>query len=508
MIRYALLFSILAAPLAAQTTLEERPGRWITVPRAAAPAVEAPAVAAPVMEAPASGPLITAEPAPRVVLTAPEADLEAVVLIAPPRSVPDTRPIPRPRALEVIEAPDIALEVVEVAAVTLPVLLEPTPEPAFEVAAIEAAPVQVIPAPETRPIPRPRTEETAALAEALAEQIVAEALAIVTAAPRALPLAEGLSSEATFVVPPRPVVTPQAAIPVSVRSPAPARPTAPPSAVPLLAAALGSVPASLEVTSMAAVLLPSYARTARPVVQPVAFIAPPLDSTPILPRLSPSGPQAQGQITGLAELRRATLSAVLMPSLAVQSTPIPQSERSRAPAYDAFPLSALPPSSLMAGPENMMRAIQPPRPFAEYNAAVLAGSPTVIPARLPVMPAPPAPEIDLPMEDPDAPSILPEPDAGALVRMMEDAMICWRLANLSVEAQWARLSVDVALDETNMPSAQSIRLTGFAHVISSAAEDAYRAAHSALMGCAEATTLEPATTSATLVFDRNGVRLQ
>lgn len=499
MIRFSFLFSILAAPLAAQTTLTERPGRWITVPRAT------PAIEAPVLEAPASGPLITAEPAPRVVLTAPVA--ETAALIAPPRNVPNTRPIPRPRALEVIEAPDIALEVVEVTAVAPPVLPNPTPEPepTLEVAAVVADPVQVIPVPETRPIPRPRTDEAVAMAEALAAQIVAEALEIATAAPRTLPVAEGISSEATFVVPARPIATPQTAIPVAARTPA--RPTTPPSAVPILTA-FATVPASLEVTSMAAVLLPSYARTARPIVQPVAFIAPPLDSTPILPRLSPSGPDAQEFVAGLAVLRTASLSAVLTPSLAAQSTAIPQAERSRAPAYDAFPLSALPPSALMAGPESMMRAIQPPRPFAEANAAVLSGVPTVIPVRLPILSLPTMPASDVPVEDPDAPAVLPDPDAGALARMMDDAMICWRLADLSVEAQWARISVDVALDETNMPSAQSIRLTGFAHVISSAAEDAYRAAHSALLGCAEATTLEPATTSTTLVFDRNGVRLQ
>ena len=105
-------------------------------------------------------------------------------------------------------------------------------------------------------------------------------------------------------------------------------------------------------------------------------------------------------------------------------------------------------------------------------------------------------------------TVLPEPDGLALARMVEDALICWRMAGLDAEARWARLSVDVALDETNRPAGASIRLTGFAHTVSGAAETAYRAAHAALMGCAEATENAPVTASATLVFDHSGVRVQ
>jgi len=273
-------------------------------------------------------------------------------------------------------------------------------------------------------------------------------------------------------------------------------------------AALAPVPLSLQPTAMSAVLLPASSNGSRPLVQPVAFNAPPLEDTPILPRLRPSGPVVQDGVALLGAARPATLSAVLLPRAAPQPIQSPRLIRAAAPALDPFPLSALPPSSLPGGPDSLDRTTQPPQPLAEAHAAVVIIGSGTAPARVlpPIAPTLPAPEA-APIA-PDAPIQLPAPDSAALARMMDEALICWRFADLSPEAQWARLSVDVALDQTNMPSASSIRLTGFAQVVSSAAEDAYRAAHAALVGCAEASANAPATTPATLLFDRNGVRLQ
>lgn len=508
MIRLVLLISILAVPAAAQTALTERPGRWISVPRE-----EAPSVQAPVLEAPASGPLITAAPAPVVELSAPE----VVTAVVPPRARPDTRPVPRPR-------------VIELAVVVEP---EPEPEPIADVAPIaepapivesvlivEPVPIEVAAAPSVRPLPRPRTDAAAAMAEAIAAQLADDARAIM-AAPRVVPVATRIAPEEALA-PVRAVVIPEVVIPEIVLPEAvapealapavapelPPRSLTPPTVVPLLAAALSPVPLSIEPAAMAAVLLPARARTARPVAQPVAFIAPPIESTPILPRLRPSGPVASEALAPLRDVAAARLSAVLIPSVAGDVPRVPHLARALVPAFDPFPMSALPPSALAEGPYSMGRAIQPPRPFAESNAAVLTGAAPVVLARMPIPSRAAVPEAETPVTDPDAAVELPAPDVNALARMMEDAMICWRLADLSMEAQWARLSVDVALDETNVASAESIRFTGFAHVVSGAAEDAYRAAHGALMGCAGASANAPATASATLIFDRNGVRLQ
>lgn len=493
MIRFALLFSVLAAPLAAQTAISERPGRWISVPNTQAP----------VLEAPASGPLITAEPAPRVTLTAPE---ETSVLITP-LVVPETRPVPRPvQIAPVAEAP-----VVEVPVVAVPeiVVEAPVAQPQPAVDPIEIAAVTPAVVPNVRPTPRPETDETVALAEALAAQIAAEARTIVTTTPRDLPLAQDIA--ASEALPPVrittiPEVAARTALPIAPR--APVRVATPPAVVPVLTAAFAPATRAEIPLPMSAVLLPARADPARPVVQPVAFMMPPLETTPILPRLSPSGPAALEVVVPLEGVRAATLAAVLLPSIAERSAQVPHLARSAAPAYDPFPMSALPPSALPDGPDSLTRTIQPPRPFAEANAAVLAGRPSIIPARLPIMAPLEIPAPDVAVTDPDASVELPAPDPNAVARMMDDAMICWRLATLGTEAQWARLSVDVALDETNMPAAASIRLTGFARVVSGAAEEAYRAAHAALMGCAEATARDPVTSSATLVFDRNGVHLQ
>lgn len=483
MIRFILLFSVLADPVAAQTSLTEQPGGLITVPRTETL----------VMQAPASGPLIMSVRSPVVELSAPE----IVTLIAPPQVAPSTRPVPRPRALEVAEVAEVVVEAIEVVA---DVAVEvPVEAPVIVVAAA---------APSVRPMPRPQTDAAVAMAEALAAQIAADARAIMASAPRAVPISTSIAPEDTLA-PVQEILIPE----VSAREIAPVvqvlpRSLTPPAVIPALTAALSPVPLSIEPAAMAAVLLPASAARARPAVLPVAFNAPPLERAPILPRLRPSGPATLDFVAAFGVARTATLSAVLVPSIATDAPRVPRLARALAPAFDRFPLSALPPASLEAGPDSMTRAIQPPRPFAEANAAVLIGTASVIPARLPMPDPSPMPSFDGPPLDPEAAIVLPEPDASALARMMDDAMICWRMADLSVEAQWARVSVDVALDETNMPSAQSIRLTGFAHVVSGAAENAYRAAHSALVGCAEASENAPATTSTTLLFDRSGVRLQ
>ena len=544
MIRAALLFSILAAPAVAQTALSERPGRWISIQRTETPVVEAPVVDAPVAEAPVveapvvEAPVVeVADPAPEriepspspslsIVATVPEA-AEALILVTPQRVVPDTRPVPRPR-VPVVEVaavvPDI-VEVIEEVLAEIVVEVAPEPEPVARVAApLEvASPVEVVapvepvevaavvapPMPSTRPVPRPETEDTVALAEALAAEIAAEAFTIMVAAPRDVPVIDTIAPE-DALAPVQVVVIPEVAAPAPTPVPvvAPVQVATAPSVVPRLVAALETSAREASPVSMSAVLLPARVTGSPPIAQPVAFVMPPLETAPILPRQRPRGPAAMEGIAPLNATHAATVSAVLLPSPAAQFTPAPTFARSVAPSYDLFPQSALPPGDLPEGPYSMRRAIQPPHPFAEANAAVLTGQPTVIPARLPVFQAPETPAFETPITDPDAPVELPAPDASAVARMMDDAMICWDLASLSPEAHWARVSVDVALDETNMPSAGSIRLTGFAHVVSGAAEEAYRAANAALMGCAEATDREPVTTSATLIFDRSGVRLQ
>lgn len=568
MIRFVFVFSILAAPLAAQTALQDRPGRWISNPRLAEPS----ATPAPVLEAPASGPLITAGPAsgpllgatsdsePAVVLTAPETS----ILLTPPVEVstaarpaaPDTRPTPRPARAVAAVAVDEEVEVaalpvdpeldaaVEAASVvpppevaTVAVTVDPAPAPIAE-----EPPLQIAALSEHRPAPRPEAEATAAMAEALAAELQASARAIMTAAPRAVPQTSDIAPEealapvqipdvpevdvpqsvvpvrelpeATAPIVPSPVVTAPVVVARDLPTPAPV-PAMPdnstlvaPAAVPVLSAASFVAAQPSLVTSSPAVYLSTSPTNARPVVQPVAFVMPPLEEAPILPRLHPSGPWALEAIAGLALPQVPQLSAALLPAASPLPDAVARLGRSAMPSHDPFPLSALPPSALAQGPDAMERAIQPPFPFAEGHAAVVFGAAPVVPVRLPVMAPADLPERDMPVTNPDAPVALPAPDAGAVARMMDDAMICWRLADLPTEAQWAQLSVDVALDQTNMPSAPSIRLTGFAHVVSGAAEQAYRAAHAALMGCAEATAQEPATAPTTLIFDRSGVRIR
>ncbi|QXT39330.1 hypothetical protein [Gymnodinialimonas ceratoperidinii] len=450
--------------------MEDRPGRWITNSRAAEAVQTAPAGNMPVMEAPASGPLIPVAPAPRFIISAPSASggplltPSGSISIAGQRTVPGIRPVPRPT---------------EIAAV------DPAPE--------EAAPAQIT---ETAPTPLPQAAETLAVAEAIAADLAAQARTIAIAAPREVPGAEGIAPDEAIAR------TDPAASEIPAYSPVA------PAVVPALSVASWAETPPSPVRAGAAVLRIDAGPRARALPQPVAFVMSPPDQAPILPRLTPSGPVASARVAALAAPEAPAGSTHLQPYAPDRPTRLPRLRRLASPAFDPFPRSALPPPVLGEAPDTLLRAIQPPRPFAGNNSAVVFGEASVIPARLPVLPAPVTPAREAPVSDPDAAVTLPEPDRAALARMVNDATICWRLADMSVEAQWARLSVDVALDETNMPASQSIRLTGFAHAVSNAAEDAYRAAQSALVACAEATDNLPATAAATLVFDRNGVRLR
>lgn len=562
MIRFALVFSLmtvpLAAPVAAQSLLidptAERPGRWISIPRENAPAT--------IIEAPTSGPLITTERAPSVVMVAPE----AAPIISPPRAAPDTRPVRRPaqELAQDVSAPAIAAEVVAALAVPALVAVDEAPlvevTPVVEVSVVPAptplmvpmldavpdtppapAPIEDVavtspdPAPETVPLsvaPLETTtsvaEDPAAMAETLAALLAAQARQIVIAGPRALPQT---SPEIGELLPPDAAPTPIAPLDQSEPS---ARldvgPVLDPEALAAIEDVLQSLaadaartrapnaPAPMFVLSVAApqvtvvpvsaVLLPGMARYVVSAVPPSAAVMPALERAPILPRLSPSGPAAMELVAALAAVQTTRLSAVVLPDLSPAPGGVPTVTLAAAPGLDLFPFSALPPSALPGGPEAFTRIIAPRPPLAAANAAVSITGPDMAPLRVrapltSVMPAPGEAPID-----PNRAPELPAPDASAIARMMDDAQICWRLADLSVEAQWARVSVDVALDEWNMPSAASITFTGFAHVVSGAAEEAFRAAHSALIGCAMASENTPATTSTTLLFDRNGVHLR
>lgn len=566
--RFATLFCVLlAGPVSAQSLIVdpvgERPGRWISVPPAPEPA--------PVLEAPSAAPLIPTVQAPSVVMVAPEAAPVIEPPRAAPDTRPVPRPsIEVAEVLpEVAQVPVIAAEVaraleeplpeaasidlapvVEVAQAPAPAPLEPpridtAPDTAISDVAptpVETAPVDVAALPD--PIVTAALEglDAAAMAEALATELAVQARQITLAGPREIPQADldigqllpaGVT-EVAFAPPvevveqvepllstgPDTSATPQpepgseldeaalAAINDVLQGLADDAtrgfaPSAPEPEFVLQVAALPSAQATVS-----DVLLPRMARSAAPVAPPLGAIMPTLERTPILPRLSPSGPPALDRVNALEAVSSSRLSAVLLPNASPVPTRIPNVTQVAFPGLDLFPYSALPPSALPGGPEALARTIAPRAPFAEMNAAVLITGPDLAPLRvrapLPsVMPAPGEAPVD-----PDRAPELPAPDALAVARMIEDAQICWRLADLTVEAQWAEVSIDVALDEWNMPSAGSITFTGFAHVVSSAAEDAFRAAHSSLMGCAMASENTPATSATTLLFDRNGVHLR
>ncbi len=260
--------------------------------------------------------------------------------------------------------------------------------------------------------------------------------------------------------------------------------------------------------AISAVLLPDVMRFVASAVPPRGSSMPALERAPILPNLRPSGPVVLDAMGAFEVAPSVSVSAVLIPDVTRGPAPVVSLMMVATPALDPFPFSALPPSALPNAPEALTRTTAPHTPFAVVNAAVEITGPDMAPMRVLPMIAPARPLVVEPPMDPDAAPEMPLPDAGAIARLIEDAQICWGMADLPVEAQWAEVSVDVALDEWNMPSAASITFTGFAHVASGAAEDAYRAAHSALTGCAMASEHTPATAAATLLFDRNGVHLR
>lgn len=480
LVRFTLLLGLVSAPLAAQTALEDRPGRWISNPRAGEAVQSAPSGTLPVLEAPASGALTAPAPSPRFIVRAPSASdgplltPTGTISIAGQRPVPRTRPVQRPAEVASVEVP----------------LEDAGPAQVIDTETAGAA--AAVPA----PAPGPQVAETLATAEAIAADIAAQARAIASAAPRPVPGPEPLA----------PTEAVASADPVAPGLSTIGRVA--PAVVPALSVASWSDMAPSSPRAGAAVLRIEEAPRARALVRPAAFAMALPDQAPILPRLTPSGPSAAVRVVALAAPEVSSGAGPSRRPGAEIPTRLPRLRRAAAPAFDPFPRSAPTPRVAGAAPETLLRAIQPPRPYARSNSAVVFGHAPILPARLPVISAPLSPSREAPVTDPDVAVTLPEPDPGALARMMNDATICWRLADMPVEAQWARLSVDVALDETNMPASQSIRLTGFAHAVSSAAEDAYRAAHGALVACAEATENRPATAAATLIFDRNGVRLR
>ena len=435
--------------------------------------------------------------------------------ITPP-ALPDTRPIPRPPAPEVVAGP-AAVEPEDPAALAPVEPVTPVaPAPPIENAPEGTdAPQVVAPVPQSQteapPLPRPQTAEAAQQAEALARILAGQAQEIVASSPGALAPVD-LDPEVTHT---------GQSLPQNVTGTAPTIATAsvPNVSVSVSVTVMGQAEA---LAPMSAILLPVPSRAARPLPEPALAIARPAptapDLAPVLSRPRPHGPEAQEVVHALSTSRPASVSAVLLPRRASATA---QAHRARlilaaAPAIDPFPASALPPGSLPDGPESLARAIQPPAPLGEATAAVLIADPrpiTGVTSRLDfggaAVPLPPAMPARGPTPiSPEAPIRLPDPNPQALARMINDAMICWRLADLNPEARWAEISVDVALDDTNMPARASIRLTGFRGVVSGAAADAYRAAQGALAGCAEATLAAPATESVTLMFDRTGIRLR
>ncbi|MEJ6392460.1 hypothetical protein V8J82_04280 [Gymnodinialimonas sp. 2305UL16-5] len=241
---------------------------------------------------------------------------------------------------------------------------------------------------------------------------------------------------------------------------------------------------------------------------PVALIAPARDMAPSARSVRLAAPAVLEQVDRLRPVSARSVAAILMPGASPQPSPPARSGFAAAPRPDPFPISALPPTALPAGPDAFDAVRAAPLPVPEAMAAVLL-APQIDGLDLPL--GPPMP--DLPRRsavprDPNAPIPLPEPDRYAIALLVQEAEICWRAARLGPEARWATLSVDVALDETNSAAAGSIRLSGFRHVLSSAASEAYSAARAALIGCGAASDGVPVTALTTIRFDPEGVRLQ
>ena len=469
-IRSAMVVSMMASvsPLAAQSILTDRPGALIAVQPASQPQGQ-------VIRTPDAGALLTTEATGGVVLETRNGSQGAIV---------SSRP-----------AGGAVLEVPEVAATPEPQRPSPRPQdlvvpPVVAEVAVEPAPVEPdVPAVTivTRydgPLPAQRPREVAGLAGT--EPVAARAL-----------VAE------------RPVETPDPVeedVVAAVQIPEGPPPLAPtPSVVDeVREMSIGHVAAA-----RAAVALPGPVSPARQAAQPDAFDLPSDDTAPVLSRPLPSGPALVDEIAALAPGGAASLSAVLLPGVSALPGRAMQPGRSAEPVSERFPMSALPPGVLPGGPESQSFVRAPVARAPVSNAAVLMSDRApAAPARIAPIALPEIPRAGEPPRDPEAPPILPAPDVGALARMVTETEICWQYADLHGDAAWASLSVDVALDEMNMPTLESVRLTGFAHAMSSSAAEAFQAARGALSACAEATTAEPATAAATLVFDREGVRLR
>ncbi len=520
--RSALMVSLMASvsPLAAQTALNDRPGMWISVQPAASD------TEAQTLTAPEAAPLITAEPSGGVVLDATGGG-SGVILEHPSiaaiseetPAAPSTRPTPRPDGLVVAAAPNPEIA------------LEEVPEQQTLFIAIDAAysgprprqrPREVAEpvAPQAEALLVPNTEiveEAAAPAPAEASPIDIAGVEIDEAAALAAELAALLASDAHDIMAAAPLVaadtvpalddlTPEDIVVASAFAASEATP--PQAPIPTAVQAVAVLSSRNQPAALSAVLLPGASAGARPTVQPAAFLVPREDRAPILSRPLPEGPLAQENVTAPEVELPASLAAVLMPGPTTVPGRAEGLSFAALPLPDMFPYSALPPELLPNGPDAQARAIPPVAPVPEAMAAVLMTDPRPAPPQLAPLALPDMPVSDALPLDPDAAPELPAPDASALARMIADAEICWQYADLAAEAGWARLSVSVALDEMNMPSAQSIQLTGFAHVMSSSAAEAFEAARGALIGCAEASGSEPATRPATLLFDRNGVRLR
>ncbi len=469
--RSAMVFSLMASasPLAAQSTLSDRPGSWVPVQPASRPQGQ-------VLSAPQAAPLLTAEPSGGVLLEVRDGGQAAILstpdfggpVLETPEAVteePGPRPTPRPADLEV---PELVAVVEEDAAAAAP----------------EIAPVEIVTT-YTGPRPSQRPREVAGLAGT----VPTAARALVTVAPSQAPdvadeVLEAAVAEPAPVGPPALAPTPTAADSVAAMS-------------------MRHLPANRS-----AIALPSPITLARAVAQPAAFATPPRDLGPVLSRPLPDGPDLVEEIAALSPAFSAPLSAVLVPAISAAPSRAIQPGVSVAPLPGRFPMSALPPGVLPGGPESLSFIREPSPVLPVAMAAVLIGERTPAPIRVARITLPDMPVVDEPPRDPEAGPVLPDPDEVVLARVITEAEICWQFAELHGDAAWASLSVEVALDEMNMPTLESVRLTGFAHAVSSSAAEAFDAARGALAACAEATSAEPATAAATFVFDREGVRLR
>ncbi|MEJ6391534.1 hypothetical protein [Gymnodinialimonas ulvae] len=458
----------LAAPVAAQSTSSDGSRVLITVEQVTAEEAQ-------VLTVPEFGPLITGEASDGVLLEAtsggqgvfleyqPVGDARVGVAADATRQ-PPPRPEPRPTNLNVAE------NVVEV-----------TPEQ-------EEVVVIVVDADTAGPRPAQRPREIAVDAPAALVLPVEEAVQEVVIAAAVLP---NPSPAPSLVL--EPTVTPsdvrRAPTPTATETVANITPRMPPA-------------------SRSAVHLPGPLSAARPDVQPAAFAVPRQDRAPVAPGPQSDEPAVQETMDTPQPPAFVTVSAALMPGVSIPPSRVAPVAFTTLPTPDPFPYFALPRGSLPAGPQSQDRTTRPPVQVLERMAAVLLGDPGSAPHPLDPLSLPDMPLADEPPRDPEGDPDLPTPDATALARLVTEAEICWQFADLAADAAWASLSVEVALDEMNMPAAHSIRLTGFSNVMSSSAAEAYHAARGALIACAEATEGAPATAAATLVFDRTGVRLR